>query len=211
MWVPPSIDVTEKGKFFRNPEPPAETSMFLSCAADGQMLFWDMKKSQEVPEEKKDPDDKKKKEGWGPSAKLPLTNPDGAMEMSPAFALLDVMGEDEGEGDRKGEFSIYSVTEEGEFFKVELLKPHAETFSKGIAFLPSRKPYVLQGHYGPCVSLQRSPFMPEVHLSVGDWTFVIWKQGIEKVPRARPSNPNQTHWHTHPEREPETLGWGKGM
>ena len=36
----------------------------------------------------------------------------------------------------------------------------------------------LPGHYGPCTTLQRSPFVPNVHLSVGDWTFNLWKEGI---------------------------------
>jgi len=30
------------------------------------------------------------------------------------------------------------------------------------------------------VALQRSPFVERVHLSVGDWTFNIWKEGVDQ-------------------------------
>ena len=186
-WLPPTLEVTEKGKFLRPkedappPDPSAPFTQFFSIAADGQLLFWDMRKAEEslLPPEEKPKDDtgKNKKEGWGPTAKMPLANPDGAMELAPVY-FLDVPLED-----FTGECSIYSVTEEGEFFKVELAKPAADNFSKGVGWIPkgesSRKPYVLPGHYGPCVALQRSPFVAQVHLSVGDWTFNIWKEGVD--------------------------------
>ena len=32
-------------------------------------------------------------------------------------------------------------------------------------------------HYGPVVAIQRSPFFDDTLLTVGDWTFKIWKEG----------------------------------
>jgi len=168
-WMPAAFEVTEKGKFLRlggDKPAPAEQQQFLSVGADGTLLFWDVRKAHEQPEEKKDePAGKAKKEGWGPIAKMNLHNPDGAMELSPVFGLLDVSD------DPQGKCSVYTVTEEGEFTTIDLSAPNVENFTKGVKS-------VIPGHYGPCVALQRSPFVPGVHLSVGDWTFNVWREGI---------------------------------
>ena len=138
--------------------------MFLSVGADGTLLWWDVRKAHEAPEEKPDDKGKKKPEGWGLHAKMAISNPDGAMELSPVYAYLDV------DEDVTGPASVYTVTEEGEFTTIHLSNPQIENFSKGVCS-------VIPGHYGPCVALQRSPFVAGVHLSVGDWTFNIWERG----------------------------------
>ncbi len=38
---------------------------------------------------------------------------------------------------------------------------------------------VNQDHFRPCVSLQRSPFFPDIYLSVGDWSFNLWCEGVD--------------------------------
>lgn len=37
-------------------------------------------------------------------------------------------------------------------------------------------------HDGPVISLQRSPFMKEVVLSIGGWTWALWKEGVSSGP-----------------------------
>ena len=36
-----------------------------------------------------------------------------------------------------------------------------------------------QDHFRPCVSLEQSPFFPDIYLSVGDWSFNLWCEGVE--------------------------------
>ena len=74
MCVPASFEVTEiKGKVFtRVKDAPNDQQQFISFGADGNILFWDMRKAHEQPEEKKDHTGKAKKEGWGPMAKMNL-------------------------------------------------------------------------------------------------------------------------------------------
>ncbi len=169
VWMPPSLDVTEKGKFKREEAAKdAEVNMFASVAGDGTVLFWDLRKSVEPPPEEKKDDTQgktKKPEGWGPTAKMPLLNPDGGYELSPTFARLDVPE------DPAGACRLYMATEEGEFTMVELLAPAVENFIKGVRS-------VIPAHTSPCVALQRSPFMPKLYLSVGDWTFNVWMDGV---------------------------------
>lgn len=38
---------------------------------------------------------------------------------------------------------------------------------------------VNQDHFRPCVSLEQSPFFPDIYLSVGDWSFNLWCEGVE--------------------------------
>ncbi|CAM9831714.1 unnamed protein product [Scytosiphon promiscuus] len=40
--------------------------------------------------------------------------------------------------------------------------------------------WVSSDHTRPCVALDKSPFFPGVLLSVGDWSFQIWKVGLRK-------------------------------
>lgn len=42
--------------------------------------------------------------------------------------------------------------------------------------------WVSRDHTRPCVALDKSPFFPGVLLSVGDWSFQIWKVIMLKYP-----------------------------
>ena len=202
-WLPPSLEVTEKGKFVRKPVTGSgELNQFCTIAADGQILFWDLRKAAEVAEEKDKKEEKSyaqpepepkahrsaaaphfplaapyrrtappgghtagqrepcaepaprrrvsrsKKEGWGPTAKMTTSHPDGGGELGCAFGLLDVPD------DVEGACRLFSVTEEGDFVTIDLLVPGMENFVKGVRS-------ALPAHYGPCTALQRSPFVPK--------------------------------------------------
>lgn len=41
--------------------------------------------------------------------------------------------------------------------------------------VPEYVKWVSSDHTRPCVALDKSPFFPGVLLSVGDWSFQIWK------------------------------------
>lgn len=41
--------------------------------------------------------------------------------------------------------------------------------------------WVSSDHTRPCVALDKSPFFPGVLLSVGDWSFQIWKVKINET------------------------------
>jgi hypothetical protein len=43
----------------------------------------------------------------------------------------------------------------------------------------------IKGHYATPVSLQRSPHFADMFLTVGDWSFHIWKAGVDVRIRAR--------------------------
>ena len=48
-----------------------------------------------------------------------------------------------------------------------------------VVCLPAMKPeQVLSAHDGPIATLHRSPFFKDIILTVGGWTFAIWKEGV---------------------------------
>jgi hypothetical protein len=44
--------------------------------------------------------------------------------------------------------------------------------------LVSRVESSLVGHFGPISDIHRSPFFPDIILSVGGWSFHVWKEKI---------------------------------
>ncbi|CAM9922311.1 unnamed protein product, partial [Choristocarpus tenellus] len=50
--------------------------------------------------------------------------------------------------------------------------------------------WVESDHTRPCVGLDKSPFFPGVLLSVGDWSFQIWKVGLRQPIFASPMAAN---------------------
>jgi hypothetical protein len=53
--------------------------------------------------------------------------------------------------------------------KVDLILCHVKV---------SRVESSLTGHFGPISDIHRSPFFPDIMLSVGGWSFHIWKEKV---------------------------------
>merc|ERR1719326_2093283 len=56
----------------------------------------------------------------------------------------------------------------------------AASFSAGGMPDASEGQRIVNDHFRPCNSLQRSPFYKDVMLSVGDWNFNLWKEGMRE-------------------------------
>ena len=169
QWLPSWLDMSEKGKLTRKPDTGAEQQQFLTVSADGQVLFWDLQKAlQAVADEQKTKDEKEKeksrKEGWWPTHKVALTHPDSSVEPSCVHVIFDVPD------DAEAACRLFSVTEEGEIISIDLSNPGTDS-QRGVRS-------VIAGHHSPCCALQRSPHVPDVQLSVGDWSFHLWKEGV---------------------------------
>lgn len=48
---------------------------------------------------------------------------------------------------------------------------------------------VASGHFGACQTLQCSPFFPDIWLTVGDWRFNVWKDGVNEPIFSSPFQP----------------------
>lgn len=116
---------------------------------------------------------------WGPMFKLPLTKPGS---MSPLNLCTLVVG-----GlDRMGR--LFCGSEEGELCAVEW--PAEKGMGKDGAVggigkedgegRPDFVQWAAHDHFRPAVALRQSPFFPDLLLSVGDWSFNLWRETMQQ-------------------------------
>jgi hypothetical protein len=74
--------------------------------------------------------------------------------------------------------AFYCATEEGELLLAHMAGNEKSHDEKGT----SRVSHTFVGHFSPMSDVQRSPFFPEVLLSVGGWSFALWKEGVHAGP-----------------------------
>nr|KAG5698305.1 hypothetical protein BaRGS_017007 [Batillaria attramentaria] len=74
---------------------------------------------------------------------------------------------------------LYIGTEDGEVVYGDWMPQKDQDSGK----LQTPKPaYYHPLHDGPVIALQRSPFLKEVVLSIGGWTWALWKEGVSSGP-----------------------------
>lgn len=184
VWMPASQQVNRKGEFYAADKD--ISSQFASVAADGRILFWDFKNrndgaaskqaaaaaaaamggnanslASKVAAASEDPDAKEPK--WAPMFSLPLAKTDSAGTVSAVKLAL-------GEGT-----TLMAVTEDGDIVEVDWGARATEDRAK-----PDTVKSTHRAHFQSATSVERSPHFPDVYLTVGDWTFSIWKAGIDQ-------------------------------
>lgn len=165
-WLPHTADVSDRGRFGLKAEP-GKQERFATMAGDGQLLFWDVARARELTQAPVEGEEgqKKKKEGWGPTYRMPLTIPGDTKEQRGVLMALDLLESAEAQS------SLLCGSEEGDLVVASLANPGSEGPPRGVTS-------VLPSHCSPCTALHKSPFVKGVHMTVGDWTFNIWKEGV---------------------------------
>jgi WD40 repeat protein len=189
-WLPPGMEVDHFGKITRTEE--TKSCQFLTVAGDGQVCIWDTRYKEIA---KKNPrlhkDLKPNKDGtmpeipWQPQFKLTLTKLEGVGELN--LSRINLMCHEGGQQNpdpEKFSSQFYCATEEGDMVFADW-KPEAidsgggdegeedgETSAENVQWMS-------QDHFRPCVSLERSPFFPDIILSVSDWSFNLWQAGTK--------------------------------
>lgn len=163
-WLPPEIEFASDG--FISPSADGKSYQLATVSGDGVVLIWDIRVKKDSRRPDKDPI-------WNPLYKLALkeggnNNPHGACQISVTTA----------QGAK-----FICTTEAGSFLHAEWTRMREDKEEDEMAvgdddgtFIRS----VSQGHFGPCKSLEKSPFFSDIWLTVGDWRFCIWKEGVEK-------------------------------
>lgn len=88
-------------------------------------------------------------------------------------------GKDQGKLLENVSSKFFVGTEEGDLVYMDW-KPEKDNDSGKI--VTPRPEQVWAAHDGPISSLQRSPFFRDIILTVGGWTFAIWKEGVTSGP-----------------------------
>ena len=177
-WLPDTVEIERRGKAHEGSG--GLTKYFLTLAGDGQVLIWDFKSALDSMNE---PDFV-----WKPVHRIQLTRQDSGTEMGCCHLLYcdpnagfgppkagGEAGEETGKKKDKEEkmlTNFWASTEEGELIfgdwaakAEEDRKP--ENCKK---LLPPSKTF------RPMVSLERSPFFPNILLAVTDWSFFLFKE-----------------------------------
>ena len=183
VWLPAGVEISKEGKVTIGSDD-GVSNFFTTTSVDGRVLFWDMRVTQKK-EEKKDAE-------GGESGRT-----GGNTESSSGSSRR--RGKDSEKGlEWKSTWSVGLVREQGgDLAATKLsfnLKDSLETaFFAGsmdgeIAYAEYHKPEDVQhpeytkqtidAHFGAISSLQRSPFFEDIVLSVGEWSFKIWKEGL---------------------------------
>jgi len=157
MWLPPGYNVNKQGACTKTTE--KTTTQFITIAGDGNMLFWDIIMGLE--------EDK-----WTPYYKINmggLKGPYGCVKM----CYCDEIN------------NIALVTETGYFILKRWATSLTDETSKtagdekgGKDERQENKDIVLKGHAMTCRTVQMSPHFPDIFLTIGDWTFRIWKYSL---------------------------------
>ena len=135
--------------------------MFITTSADGRVLFWDT-----APKR-----DTKKKDDivWTPKYAIRLSRLEkgghlGCSRLSMSTNLSSTR--------------FFCGSHDGEVAYVDFDGSNNASGGGSTATdaLDVTK-VVTDGHFGPVNALDRSPFFPDILLSVGDWTFKVWKEG----------------------------------
>jgi len=194
IWLPAGMEVNYRGNVEKTDA--TVSYQFMTVAGDGQACIWDTRYKEIA---KKNPrlhkDLKPNKDGtmpeamWQPQYKLTLTKLEGVGELGLARLNLKChikkRQTEDGEEDDSFSTQFYCATEEGEMVFADW-KPHAggghgggHDDDDGGGDAPEYVQWMAQDHFRPCVALQRSPFFPDILLSVSDWSFNLWQEGMK--------------------------------
>jgi len=150
-WLGAEIEVTSKGKVAQNKS--GECNFFATTSSDGKVMFWDIRVKKDL---------KKNEIIWSPIYKIGLTRGEVAGDLGACKFIF---------GNIASTTKFYCTSLDGEVAYCDFEKPEGETH-------PEYTKMVSDSHSGQVVAVERSPFFPDIILSVGDWTFKIFKEGI---------------------------------
>src|SRR6185437_1918656 len=110
-----------------------------------------------------DPDAKEPK--WAPIYSLSLNRTENNNALTPVSAVKLAIGEGN---------VMMAVSEDGEVVEIDWGARATEDRSR-----PDTVRSVQRAHFSAAGTAERSPHFPDVYLTVGDWTFSIWKVGFD--------------------------------
>ena len=154
-WFEPGLELSASKSKVQKAASANETWNFFSCATDGRVLVWDMRVQI---------DKKKGDELWAPILAVPLTRLDVPGDL--ACMRIDI-----GPFDKVG-YRFFCGSQDGEVAKCSYERIEGEAH-------PEYTKEIALAHDGPIVSLQRSPFFPEICLSVGNFTFKLTADDVK--------------------------------
>jgi WD40 repeat protein len=155
-WLGKDCAVTKPRGVLEKPSPATGAcTFFVTCAADGKALFWDIDVKRDA---------KKREFLFSPTYKINMNR--GETHGTLAAIRFD-FSPDVGPG---GPTEYFCASTDGEVAQCDFVKPEDEQH-------PEYTKMACAAHAGAVRSLDRSPFFPDVVVSVGDLSFKLFRAG----------------------------------
>ncbi|GIL86238.1 hypothetical protein Vretimale_13768 [Volvox reticuliferus] len=158
QWLP-GVEISHRGKVTKLGEGSKECNFFATIAADGKVLFWDVRVEKLLKKGKKADD--LLDLVWKPIHSVHLISLIG-MDLGGTRLAFDFRRLEHG--------MFFAGSFDGELVYADFIKPEGEEN-------PDYAKSCLQAHVGPVIALERSPFFEDVVLTCGDWQWQLWQEG----------------------------------
>jgi hypothetical protein len=196
-WLPPTTQINFRGQLVPDEFLDGNSYQFVTISGDACIMVWDIRfqeillddlkhvgRSRHIPVEKSASKDGPPKALWAPIFRAQLKRLDGVGELS--LCRFAAIGGAKGEAFLPGDARSHIVLadEEGDLLGADLCAAPKEATqsSKGedeeeghVEVARDFIKWMTVDHARPAVSLQQSPFLPGILLSVSDWNFHLWK------------------------------------
>jgi len=165
-WLPANLEIERRGRgASEKGEKDGPPRYFLTIAGDGQVMIWDFPSCIEGLNEFDFM--------WKPVHRIQLQRQDSGTEMGLGHILYCHDRFDE--KGNKQLTNFYATTEEGEL----VFGDWAARVEEDRKPEYTKKMFPISKTFRPMLSLERSPFFPEILLGVIDWAFYLWKDGVK--------------------------------
>lgn len=201
-WLPSNIQITSRGNLVGPNQCNGPSSQFITVSGDGQVMFWDVRykdiaagklpyigkkaaingiggASSDLGNKTSAKDGSKTSIPWYPLFKMQLKRLEGVGDLSLCRICHGLSNEPSTE-DRRSQF--YCSSEEGEIvfadWRATLSAASSGAQSEDVGDdvdTPEYVQWMAADHNRPAVALEQSPFFPDLILSIGDWSFQLWK------------------------------------
>lgn len=166
-WLPAMLEIERRGRGASDKNPKdGPVKYFATIAGDGQVMIWDF---QVLLDAINDQDYQ-----WKPVHRIQLQRQDSGTEMGCCHLLYcHDRVDDKG---NKQLTNFFASTEEGELIFGDWAARVEEDRKPEYC----KKRFTVSKTFRPMLSLERSPFFPDILLGVTDWAFYLWKDGVEE-------------------------------
>ncbi|KXS20411.1 WD40 repeat-like protein [Gonapodya prolifera JEL478] len=190
-WLQKSLEVNKLGDIV-DPSDSSQKQLYTT-STDGQILFWDLRYKPEV---------KLLDLVWRPLFKTSIPTAEGGLEYGVLKISLHPQVEKTVRNQSEGNMSVAAKAAESSSAKDIKEKDEKSFASKFFCateegdvvyadWIPEKEDkdgsfchveFAAAVHFAPMSDLSRSPFFPDIVLSVGGWSFHIWKEKLSTGP-----------------------------